>query len=51
VRASLDRARYLGAGLAEIVHVSLRVQGREPEYGPDGASPVPVDSGSLDRSV
>ena len=48
-RSALVRARRLGASLADVVRISLHAQGRDPDYGRDGAHPVSNDTGSLDR--
>ena len=50
-RRALVRARRLGASLADVVRISLHTQGRDPEYGRDGAHPASNDTGSLDRRV
>ena len=50
-RRALVRARRLGASLADVVRISLHAQGRDSQYGRDGAHPVSNDTGSLDRRV
>ena len=50
-RIALVRVRRLGASLTDVIRLTLRAQGRDPEYGPHGACPVSDETGSLDRSV